>query len=262
METLQAYFKEALLPSMQPLYGASVFWLAGSHLYHLNTMLSDFDLVYVYFDSVAHVMPLPNEKERPSQISWKYDNGEFITSGEDNKLVSLARFAELLTKGNPNMVELLYYPYASPAENERWDDHVLMTNFLRDIRPYTATRKLLAQYLGHVRGVVIEIEKGKLPAGKEMKRIAHARRLQIAHEYLATNGEVRVFRNSDADVERLRQIRTSKDPYVMDREINTLIANHAQNEESFDAAAKKLKSTDELIEKINKQFVGMYCFNS
>lgn len=228
-------------------------------MYHMNTPLSDFDLKYVYFNPRAYIMPFRNEDEHPVRFSWYYNpsTGQYNDAGEDNIVLSLEKFATELVKGNPNTVELLFYPYVKPLRKEI--GHYQVVRFLDEVKPYVLTAALLRQGWGHVHGVVNDYRLGKLPPEKVRKRFAHARRLQIMIEHIEAHGELRVFSRDDADITMLRDFRTSTGSRKeIDLLYSDILVRHREMTERVKDWANTFPNASQLREEINQIFRTFY----
>ncbi|MCA1800413.1 MAG: nucleotidyltransferase domain-containing protein [Actinobacteria bacterium] len=104
-------------------------WLVGSHLYGLNTEDSDMDFGAVFFDPAKHVDPFYNDN-----VTNTNDTNDFYAH-------DLAKYARLLRKGNPNLVDLVF---VEPVQKSR-----VVSDFLAAVRELVVHQGLLKSYFGY-----------------------------------------------------------------------------------------------------------------
>lgn len=177
----------------------------GSHMYGLNTPKSDEDDMTIYFDDRDYLRIF---KQHP-------DVSE--TNGNNTKLYSLAYYAELLAKGNPNLVELVNlrpYEENSPVVSD------FMT-MLRNNMDTLVHRRVLEAYNGHLIGIEKEVKvKGVSP-----KRLSHALRICYSLKYAVQTGNLLILKDHEdlrqncLHIKQLEDV-TDYDIYMVNYEIN------------------------------------------
>lgn len=149
-------------------------WQVGSHMYGMATPLSDMDYTHLVLD-------VP-DLYQPFRVYPEVLHDEGRGSSVERKFYSLRKFAKMLVKGNPNTVELCWYESIEVGNASPEQEALRM--FLEDVKPYVLTQTSLRQYLGHIIGVITEINKynnpvvgTSKPSKPTSKRIAHALRI-------------------------------------------------------------------------------------
>jgi len=104
-------------------------WLVGSHLYGIADENSDMDFGAIFFDPAKHVDPFYN------------DNVTNTNSTNDYYAHDLAKYARLLHKGNPNLVDLVF---TTPVTRSP-----VVTHFIGVVRDYVIHQGLLRAYYGY-----------------------------------------------------------------------------------------------------------------
>lgn len=104
-------------------------WLVGSHLYGLQDEQSDMDFGAIFFDRAKHVDPFYN------------DNVTNTNSTNDYYAHDLAKYARLLHKGNPNLVDLVF---VTPVQRS-----APVTHFIGVVRDHVIHQGLLRAYYGY-----------------------------------------------------------------------------------------------------------------
>lgn len=160
----------------------SVVYLTGSHMYGLNTPDSDHDYTVIFHDPVD------------DRCVFRQYPDVLHSAGNDHKMYSLRKFAELLPKGNPNAVELAARHreiQQSFTVSSLPSTFLLIDAFMTAVQPYLVTQNLLSAYMGHVTQVQTEMTK----KGVTPKRLSHALRLAAcALEVIREPGAVPNFR--------------------------------------------------------------------
>lgn len=105
-------------------------WLVGSRMYGLHNEDSDYDYTGVYFDLVEFCDPLV---DREKTKTWDNNN---LT------LHSFAKFARLLVKGNPNMIDLVFHSPVRSCEVGR--------KFVEVVKPHVITQNVASAYMGYL----------------------------------------------------------------------------------------------------------------
>ncbi|GGB69321.1 DNA polymerase beta superfamily protein [Deinococcus soli (ex Cha et al. 2016)] len=149
----------------------SVVYLTGSHMYGLNTPDSDHDYTVIFHDPVD------------DRCVFRQYPDVLHSAGNDHKMYSLRKFAELLPKGNPNAVELAARHrdvQQSFTLSSLPSTFLLIDAFMTTVQPYLVTQNLLSAYMGHVTQVQSEMTK----KGVTPKRLSHALRLAACAQEL------------------------------------------------------------------------------
>jgi len=155
------------MPNEQFFQESGLTYTIGSHMYGLTTDASDIDLLTVYFDAEDYLRPYkhrlyPEVKE---------------THGNNVKLYSLSSFADLIVKGNPNLIEVVSLSPSSVGKNST--AVVLFMNLMRNTDSLVHDGVARA-YMGHLAGIIKELDtKGVTP-----KRLSHALRVVYSVEHI------------------------------------------------------------------------------
>lgn len=187
----------------------TVGWLSGSKSYGMDVEGSDTEFTYVYLDLQSHIS-ISNIPGKPVNDSWKVlPSGELSFVGEDNKMFSFRRFLELLLKGNPNLVEMLYYQNVPLGLGNSVEAYVIQQALVQ-LKPYVLTKQSKLQYLGHIFGVLEEVKKYEMARSVKLspKRIAHALRLAYTLEHILRENEIPVWNRDSSVMQNLRTTRT------------------------------------------------------
>lgn len=149
-------------------------YLVGSQMYGLATPESDEDFLQIYFDSTDYVRPFPLY---PEEVQLDQNN---------YKVYSLAKFAKLIVKGNPNIVEVvLETPFQENCDT--------VTHFMEMVRPIAVHRGLASAFMGHLNGLIVEMErKGMTP-----KRISQGVRVVNSLSHLLHTGTLLPYRDQE-----------------------------------------------------------------
>ena len=83
---------------------------SGSHLYGLNTALSDEDYVGIFIPTPEHVLGIKTCRQVDASLKDKLANNKNSKDAIDITLYSLQEFIKLASANNPNIIELLYAP--------------------------------------------------------------------------------------------------------------------------------------------------------
>ena len=132
-----------------------VSWLTGSHMHGTAGPDSDEDWTHVFW--------CPDDDRRV----FRQLPEVWHSKGNDDKAYSLRKYAELLVKGNPNVIELLAHAPTDWAARQAW-----WKGFAETVSPHVHTRAYFSSIRGHIMGVLKETA----PDGK---RIAHGLRLAL-----------------------------------------------------------------------------------
>lgn len=168
------YTPRAEVPTFFSRFGFPQVWLVGSHLYGLNTPDSDVDFGGVYFRKSLVVDPFYEEVETRTA-----ENNDYYVH-------SLSKFARLLVKGNPNLVDLVFTPPIRVGDT--------VARFIEAVKPYVIHEGLIRAYLGYAQN---EYNRGFLHAkrqnpqrralieelGYDPKYVSHLFRLMVAVTY-------------------------------------------------------------------------------
>lgn len=155
--------------------GAQV-WEVGSRMYGLNTAASDFDYVGVLFDPARLVDPLADS--------------HFTNTSDQQVIHSVSKFANLVAKGNPNVMDLVY----NPAKKEV----PFVKGLVGVMRPLAVTRNLVNATIGYLReqkrrGFVQSSKHGVRPEHRELgydpKYIMHCLRMVFFLRGLLDTGD-------------------------------------------------------------------------
>jgi len=207
-------------------------YLVGSQMYGLNTAESDEDFVQVYFDKEDYVRPFPLY---PEEV--QLDNNNY-------KVYSLVKFARLLVKGNPNIVEIVMEtPY---QENSK-----CVSDFMEEIKPHVVHRGLSSAFMGHLNSILAEISK----KGLTPKRASHAIRVQHSLENLLRTQKLVPYRDLEG---RAYALGVKSGEISIESAYDYLISNHAALEVLFSAESNNLPDHTELKGHINAFFKGVY----
>jgi predicted nucleotidyltransferase len=123
--------------------------LGGSHSYGVANENSDYDLKFVYVQPNNSFLGL----NPPSRDTY---DGKIELDGKEYDFVAyeVGKFARLLIKGNPNIVEFLYFPkdlYEAGFPGEGWDRLV-------QHRKDFLSQQAVSQYTGYAAGQMKRLE--------------------------------------------------------------------------------------------------------
>lgn len=199
-------------------------WRVGSQMYGLATETSDVDMMHLYWAPEDSVRPFPGHPD----VLHDEGNGAPM----EHKLYSLHKFSEMLTKGNPNSVELCWYP---PDSHDHFGPgeaipHALYS-FLYDVRPHVLTQRCLKQYLGHMTGILQELTRSenapdRYPAPTP-KRISHALRLGYTVQGIMETGTMYKLADHPEHLERVRKFKFN---HWQDESFGFVAVRHMYNE--------------------------------
>lgn len=132
-------------------------FIAGSHAYRLNRPESDIDLMAVVVPPRGTILGLN------SWDKWE-PKPEEVKNDLDFKAYSVRKYLHLLRKGNPNVVETLFF-----------DDDVYLfrnTDFqkIRDVKEIFLTQALLRSIKGYANGQLKALEHAKMGKNLGEKR--------------------------------------------------------------------------------------------
>lgn len=121
-------------------------WGSRSHNTHKPTSDTDFSGVYLYPTRELLSVRLPNEKGLSDNFKFDKEEGANHNKEDwpDYQFFEVGRFAELLLKGNPSIIEMLFT-----------DNLTLMTptwERLRAIRDRFLCQESVKQYVGYMQG--------------------------------------------------------------------------------------------------------------
>lgn len=184
-----------------------VTWVVGSTQYGLNTESSDTDLTHLYWDADDYLRVF---SELP-EVHHEEGNNAPV----EQKIYSLPKFADMLTKGNPNTVELCFYE--PRIDTLATYTQATIYNFLVSLRPYVLTQKSLRQYLGHVQSVIHELDRFSREPEEynepSVKRISHALRIGVTvREIMATEDMFKLIESTDGSREYILDCKMGKVP--------------------------------------------------
>ena len=138
--------------------------LSGSWLYGIHTETSDLDWKYVYVVPNKTLLGLYPPHENKLTREGKIENLDSLGTLYEWVAHEVGKFARLLLKGNPTMIEMISYPKYDPALEE---GHPLWTE-LRKKAPEFMTQRTVGQYLGYINGQMQRLRKGmKLHTGNK-----------------------------------------------------------------------------------------------
>lgn len=174
-------------------------WLTGSRLYGLNNEDSDYDYTGIHFDLRDMLNPF---KDRERTDTYQENSITFH---------SAAKFARLLVKGNPNIVELVY---GQPEIKSRWGEFLI-----HSVKPHVVTRNLAAAYMGYVSEQYRRGFKPSTPQnpqrkeqleelGYDAKYVMHFLRLGYTLQSMVITGEYKPLDERDRDF--LMTVRSGK----------------------------------------------------
>lgn len=182
---------------MKDFYKHSHVWLAGSHMYRTNVATSDEDYIGVEFSPQKIVNPF----RKQDQTDVK----------DENVRHSAFKFAQLLVKGNPTIVDLVHH---DPIQKQ-W----FVEGLVNAARPYALTSNVLRGYLGYLneqsrRGFRQQRKHGHRPEEEELgydpKYIGHCFRLATVLQNVYNTREY--YYLSEHEVNHIRSLRSGTHP--------------------------------------------------
>lgn len=81
---------------------------SGSHLYGINTPLSDEDYLGIYLNTPEELFGLHNSEILEDNIVSKQENGRNDKDAIDCKYYELRKFIKLAVNNNPTILEMLF----------------------------------------------------------------------------------------------------------------------------------------------------------
>ena len=216
-------------------------WLTGSRLYGLNNEDSDYDYTGIHFDLRDMLNPF---KDRERTDTYQENSITFH---------SAAKFARLLVKGNPNIVELVY---GQPEIKSRWGEFLI-----HSVKPHVVTRNLAAAYMGYVSEQYRRGFKPSTPQnpqrkaqleelGYDAKYIMHFLRLCFTLSEILLNGEYKTL--SAVDRKFLMRVRSGE--YAKDEIIKICEGEFESAVRRYESFAHELPSNNELRETLERVF--------
>lgn len=180
---------------MKEFYKHSHVWLAGSHMYRTNVSTSDEDYIGVEFS--------PRKIIDPFQ---KQDQTDVL--GE-NVRHSTTKFAQLLVKGNPTIIDLVHH---EPIKTQKF-----VHGLVQAARPHVMTSQVIRGYLGYLneqmrRGFKQQRKHGHRPEedllGYDPKYLGHCFRLGTVLQNVYATGEYHYL--STDEVNHILLLRSGK----------------------------------------------------
>ena len=182
--------------------------LGGSHSYGVATEDSDFDLKFVFVQPTRDFLGI----FAPSRDTF---DGKITLDGEEHDFVAyeVGKFARLLIKGNPNIVEFLYFPEDLFESEYHWCE-------LMKYRKDFLSQEAVGQYTGYAAGQMHRLQnklKGETKGASlhttggdyNTKWAYHMVRLMWEAGLIALGGEPQVHWQGDFQ-ETLRAVRAGK----------------------------------------------------
>jgi predicted nucleotidyltransferase len=120
--------------------------LGGSHSYGVATPESDFDLKFVYVQRTWDMLGLHTPSRDTHDGKIELDGAEY-----DFVAYEAGKFARLLLKGNPNIIEFLYFPEDLYEAGDHW---LKLVSHRRDFLSQEAVK----QYTGYAAGQMKRLE--------------------------------------------------------------------------------------------------------
>jgi uncharacterized protein len=158
--------------------------IIGSRAYNLNIESSDTDYRGVYLESDHQIFGL--EKAEPSHFP----------SSKDDTIYSLKQFVNLLAKGNPNILELVWL---QPEFYEILDP--IFEMFFIDCRKMFLSKSVGKSYLGYAKSQIHLVEKNSRAEhsrnGYDAKAAMHVFRLLYQLKHLLLHKNPQVFVNHE-----------------------------------------------------------------
>lgn len=126
--------------------------ISGSHLYGVANAASDIDWKFIYCLSREKLLGLdpPTVKKMTSEGKFEEPGSKFEWVGHD-----VGKFCQLLLKGNPTMVEMLF-SHVAFAKHHSY--HVDTWADLTKRRKKFLSKKVVKQYLGYIEGQLKRLE--------------------------------------------------------------------------------------------------------
>lgn len=132
---------------------------SGSHLYGLNTPISDEDYVGVFLAPEDYIYGLKTVEQVDLSIVDKHENGKNTQFAVDRKFYELKRFIKLASQGNPNVIEILFVGEESIVYASSFGRHLL------ENRKLFVSKNIIPKFLGYA-----ESQKRKLMVKTENMR--------------------------------------------------------------------------------------------
>lgn len=153
-------------------YNKAQVWIVGSRMYNLHTPDSDYDYVGVEVNE--------NIADPTTDQAYTHVEGQSVKH-------SMVKFAQLLIKGNPNVLDLVFH---APMQEQP-----LVKGLIAAVQPYSITQATIRQYKGYLnnqqeRGFQQQREHGhrETELGYDPKYIMHCMRLAFTLQGIAQTG--------------------------------------------------------------------------
>lgn len=218
-------------------YGDAQVWEVGSRMYGLNTAASDFDYVGVSYDPALIRDPLRDSH---------------VTNVRDQEVIhSASKFAALIAKGNPNVMDLVYN---KPLQKNRF-----VAGLVGEVAPYAVTRNLVNSTIGYLReqkrrGFVQSSKHGVRPEHRELgydpKYIMHCLRMSFFLRGLLDTGAY--YYLSEDERAFLMQVRSGTMSFD---DINTIVTDSTAHIEELDTSSF---SDGEVLRRVISEYFVSY----
>lgn len=216
-------------------------WLTGSRLYGLHNEDSDYDYTGIHFNVSDMLNPFV-DRERTDTY-------------QENSVTfhSAAKFARLLVKGNPNIVDLVF---GEPVTESRWGKFLI-----ESVKPHVVTQQLAASYMGYLSEQYRRGFKPSTPQnpqrkeqleelGYDAKYVMHFLRLAYTLQSMVITGEYKPLDETDREfLMRVRRGEFSK------ANITRLCEGEYKDTETYYHKYKdKLPTNEKLREVLERAF--------
>lgn len=231
-----------MLNTLQERFSNSSIWLVGSHLHGLATSESDEDYTGVFFNRDEYLNPLVDR-----DVTYTFDNN-------NHTMHSAAKFARLVVKGNPTIVDLLYNaPQVSCS---------FVDGLIKVMKPHAITQSLIKAYMGYANE---QFRRGFKPStpqnanrkaqterdGYDAKYVMHLCRLIICGGAILDSGTYQKL--NDEDKSRLISIRNAE--YPKDAIVTYVTGIMKGFENTYKRKLETLSTGEELKHEIRNYFV-------
>lgn len=174
--------------------------IVGSHAYNLATADSDIDYFVVYADDPLGLLdPLQGESRSKQTTS----------DTEDVTYHELGKFAQLVAKNNPSVLEVLFLPDGFVLERTPVFDAFV------DHRREFVSKRTINAYLGHLRSQL-----KKTPSSPKAAR--HSARLLINLSQLLQRGEI--FPHLSREEVRIIRVLEANDPELQRQALSSALS--------------------------------------
>lgn len=207
----------------------------GSHMYGLNTETSDVDTMNIYHDAADYLR------------IFKYHPEVSETNNNNDKLYSLAYYAELVVKGNPNLVELINVEPVIVG-SEAVSDFMAL---LKDNEDYLLSKNVLKAYRGHLLGIEQELQR----KGVTGKRLSHALRICYSLNHAVLNRELFVIRDHPNERENCLDIKKGE---VTPEVIKFVASEIALSSRIYEQGKEDFPANEVIKKVVNMFFEDMY----